>query len=174
MKIVEIRRHSIRHSGGDHLSQEGVALARKVGQGIGPFDYVAASALPRAFETAIAMGFSVHEQNELMNTYGGAVEREAPWPMPFFHYSEVVKQNGAAARYAYQLMDYYTAILNRIPQGGSTLIINHGGVVELGVVACLPDVDFSTWGDAVSYCEGARLFWDDGKFVSGEVLRVSK
>jgi hypothetical protein len=149
-------------------------LARKVGQGIGPFDFVATSALPRAFETAIAMGFSVHEQNELMNTYGGAVEREAPWPMPFFHYSEAVKQDGAAARYAYQLMDYYTAILNRIPQGGSTLIINHGGVAELGVVACLPDADFSTWGDAVSYCEGARLFWDNGRFVSGEVLRVSK
>lgn len=174
MKILEIRRHSIRQSGGDHLNQEGVALARKVGQGIGPFDFVATSALPRAFETAIAMGFSVHEQNELMNTYGGAVEREAPWPMPFFHYSEVVKQDGAAARYAYQLVEYYTAILNRIPQGGSVLIINHGGVVELGVVACLPDVDFSTWGDSVSYCEGARLFWDDGRFVSGEVLRVSK
>ncbi|HNF94355.1 MAG TPA: phosphoglycerate mutase family protein [Anaerolineales bacterium] len=172
MKILEVRRHSIRHAGGDHLSQAGVALARNVGQNIGPFDFVSTSTLPRAFDTAIAMGFAVNEQNPLMNTYGGAVEREAPWPMPFFHYSEIVKQAEAAAKYAHDLMDYYLGILNHIPQGGSALVVNHGGVVELGVVACLPDADFSAWGDAVEYCEGARLFWDGGKFVNGEVLRL--
>ncbi|MFN8399267.1 MAG: hypothetical protein U0X74_04570 [Anaerolineales bacterium] len=173
MKILEVRRHSIRHAGGDHLSQAGVALARNVGQHMGSFNFVATSTLPRAFDTAIAMGFAVNEQNPLMNTYGGAVEREAPWPMPFFHYSEIVKQEGAAAKYAHELMAYYLGVLKQVPSGGSALIVNHGGVVELGVVACLPDADFSAWGDAVEYCEGARLFWDDGKFVNGEVLRVT-
>lgn len=172
MKILEVRRHSIRSAGGDHLSQSGIELAQKVGQGIGPFNFVATSALTRAFETAVAMGFAVTEQNELMNTYGGAVEREAPWPMPYFHYSEIIKQEGAASQYAFRLMDYYLGILERVPQGGSALVINHGGVVELGVVACLPEVDFSTWGESVDYCEGARLFWDAGRFVNGEVLRV--
>ncbi|MCQ3936087.1 MAG: hypothetical protein DPW18_03450 [Chloroflexi bacterium] len=174
MKIIEIRRHSIRSLGEDHLNQKGVALARSVGQGLGPFDFVATSMLPRAYETAIAMGFAVHEQNELMNTYGGAVEREAPWPLPFYHYSEIVRQEGAAAQYAYRLMDYYMDILGRIPEGGSALVVNHGGVVELGVVACLPQTDFLPWGDPADYCEGARLFWEDGRFVSGEVLRVAK
>ncbi|MBI3168237.1 MAG: histidine phosphatase family protein [Chloroflexi bacterium] len=174
MKILEVRRHSIRSMGGDHLSQKGVALARKVGQGIGPFDFVATSTLPRAFETAVAMGFAVTEQNELMNTYGGAVEREAPWPMPYFHYSEIVKQEGMASQYAHQLKGYYLDILERIPQSGSALVINHGGVVELGVVVCLPEADFSDWGDSVDYCEGARLFWDDGHFTHGEVLHVPK
>lgn len=174
MKILEVRRHSIRSVGGDHLNQKGVALARKIGQGMSPFDFVATSTLPRAFETAIAMGFAVTEQNELMNTYGGAVEREAPWPMPYFHYSEIVRQRGAAGGYAHQLRDYYLEILERVPQGGSVLAVNHGGVVELGVVACLPETDFSGWGDAVDYCEGARLFWGDGQFTHGEVLRVQK
>lgn len=174
MKILEVRRHSIRSAGGDHLNQHGVALARRIGKDIGPFDFVATSTLPRALETAIAMGFAVHEQKELMNTYGAAVEREAPWPLPFFHYSEIVKQDGAAARYAYQLVDYYTTIMGNLAEGGSALLINHGGVVELGVVACLPEVDFLPWGDSVDYCEGARLFWDDGRFVSGDVLRVQK
>ena len=81
---------------------------------------------------------------------------------------------GAASRYAYQLMAYYVGILERIPLGGSALIINHGGVVELGVTACLPKMDFSNWGESVDYCEGARLFWDDGQFTRGEVLRVQK
>jgi broad specificity phosphatase PhoE len=172
MKILEVRRHSVRHTGGEHLNQKGVLLARKVGQGIGPFDFVATSALPRAFETAIAMGFAVTEQNELMNTYGGAVEREAPWPLPFFHYSVIVKQGQAAAEYAQRLADYYADVLNHIPDGGSALMVNHGGVVELGVVACLPDADFSTWGESVGYCEGARLFWDAGRFLRGEPLRI--
>jgi len=171
MKTLEIRRHSIRAPGGDHLSQKGIELARNVGLGMGPFDFVATSTLLRAFETAIAMGFAVTEQNELMNTYGGAVEREAPWPMPYFHYSEIVKQEGAAGKYAHQLMDYYLSILDRIPQGGSALVVNHGGVVELGVVACLPEVDFSSWGEAVGYCEGVRLYWND-KFIRAEELRV--
>lgn len=174
MKILEVRRHSIRQTDGDHLNQNGISLARKVGQGIGPFDLVATSTLPRAFETAIAMGFAVTEQNELMNTYGGAVEREAPWPMPYFHYSEIVKQNGAASQYAYHLMDYYMSILDRVSQNGSALVVNHGGVVELGVVACLPDADYQEWGDPAGYCEGARLFLDDGRFTRGEVLRVQK
>jgi broad specificity phosphatase PhoE len=174
MKILEVRRHSIREMGGDHLNQKGVSLARKIGQGIGPFDFVATSALPRAFETAIAMGFAVNEQSELMNTYGSAVEREAPWPLPFFHYSEIVRQGGIAARYAGELQDYYAGIMGRLSEGGTALIVNHGGVVELGVTACLPETDFSKWGEAVSYCEGARLFWENGKFVSGEVLRVEQ
>src|SRR5512145_3096920 len=79
MKTIEIRRHSIRSKPGDHLNQQGVTLARLVGQNLGPFDRVITSTLPRAFETAIAMGFAVDEQNALMSSYGNAVEREAPW-----------------------------------------------------------------------------------------------
>ena len=56
MKILEVRRHSIRSPLSDHLNQTGVTLARLVGQNIGPFDRVVTSTLPRAFETAISMG----------------------------------------------------------------------------------------------------------------------
>lgn len=173
MKIIEIRRHSIRVAGGDHLNQQGIALARSVGQGMGPFHYVATSELTRALETAVAMGFPVNEQSPLLNTYGGDVEREAPWPLPFHHCAEIVRQDGAAARFAWRLADYYQMILDRIPDGGSALVVNHGGVLELGVVACLPDADFSSWGESAGYCEGARLFWEGGRFTRGEVLRVS-
>ena len=173
MKILEIRRHSMRSTSGDHLNQTGVTLARLVGQSMGPFDRVVTSTLPRAFETAIAMGFAVDEHKELINTYGSTVEKEAPWPQPFNNYAEIVKQEGAAARYAQKLAKYYASIMEFISEGRSALVINHGGVVELGIVGCLPDYDFSSWGDPVDYCEGARLYWDD-KFVRAEVLRVNK
>jgi hypothetical protein len=173
VKTLEIRRHSIRSPLGDHLNQAGVTLARLVGQNIGPFDRVVTSTLPRAFETAIAIGFAVDEQNELMSTFGGAVSTEAPWPQPFYYYSEIIKQEGAAAIFAKKLTKYYAGVIEFISEGRSALVINHGGVVELGVVGCLPDSDFSTWGDSVDYCEGAKLYWDD-QFIRAKVLRVSK
>ena len=173
MKTLEIRRHSVRSQPGDHLNQTGVTLARLVGQNIGPFDRVITSTLPRAFETAIAMGFAVDGQNELMSSYGSNVEREVPWPQPFDMYAEFVKRGSAAAKYAQKLAKVYRGIMEYIAEGRSALVINHGGVVELGVVECLPDVDFSTWGGPVNYCEGARLYWED-KFIRAEVLRVNK
>lgn len=173
MKTLEIRRHSIRSQPGDHLNQSGVVLARLVGQNIGPFDHVVTSTLPRAFETAIAMGFAVDEQVDLLNTYGHAVEKEAPWPLSFADYAGIIQLGGAAAKYSRRLKKFYGGIMEQIEDGRSVLVVNHGGVVELGVVGCLPGVDFSTWGGSVEYCEGARLYWDDGTFVIGEVLRIS-
>jgi broad specificity phosphatase PhoE len=171
MKILEIRRHSIRSPSSDHLSQSGVALARLVGRNIGPFDRVVTSTIPRAYETAIAMGFAVDEQNELMNTYGGLVEKEAPWPQPFNNYADIIKQEGAAARYAKKLMKYYSSIMESIAEGRSALVITHGGVVEIGVIGCLPEHDFSSWSNSAGYCEGARLYWDD-RFIRAEELRA--
>ena len=163
----------MRANPGVHLSQQGVTLARLVGQNIGPFDRVVTSTLPRAFETAIAMGFAVDEQNELMNTYGDAVEREAPYPLSLAGYAEVVKKGGVAARYANKLMDVYTKLANFISEGRAALVVNHGGVAELGAVACLPNGDHVKWGSHFEYCEGIKLFWEDGKFVQAEIVRVS-
>ena len=173
MKTIEIRRHSIRLKPGDHLNQSGVSLARLVGQNLGPFDRVITSTLPRAFETAIAMGFAVDEQNELMSTYGSDVEREAPWPLSCAGYAEVVRKGGAATRYATQLVVVYTKLVDYLADGRAALVINHGGVAELGAVACLPEADHFAWGSHLEPCEGIRLFWEDGKFVDAEVLRVS-
>jgi broad specificity phosphatase PhoE len=175
MKILEIRRHSIRDQGGDHLNQNGVTLARLVGQNIGPFDRVITSEYARAFETAIAMGFAVDEQVEILSTYGEYdVDKEVPWPQTFSVYATAMKANGDAAKYARKLAKYYESIMGSIAESRSALTVHHGGVVEIGVVACLPETDFKPWGGHIDYCEGARLFWEDGKFVKGEVLRVSK
>src|SRR5262245_19027428 len=173
MKTIEIRRHSIRQKPGDHLSQQGVTLARLVGQNLGPFDRVVTSTLPRALETAIAMGFAVDEQNELISSYGTAVEREAPWPLSLAGYAEVISAGGAAAKYANQLAAVYTKLANFLADGRAALVVNHGGVLEMGAVACLPKADHIAWGSHFEYCEGIRPFWEDDKFVNAEILRVS-
>ena len=173
MKTIEIRRHSMRSKPDAHLSQQGVMLARLVGQNLGPFDRVVTSTLPRAFETAIAMGFAVDEQIELMSTYGDDVGLEAPWPLSLAEYSKAVGKAGAAARYANQLAGAYRQLAGYLDEGRAALVVNHGGILELGAIACLPNADHEMWGPHFDYCEGIRLFWNDGKFVDGEILRVA-
>ena len=173
MKTIEIRRHSIRSKPGQHLSQQGVTLARLVGQNLGPFDRVVTSTLPRAFETAIAMGFAVDEQNELMSSYNESVEWEVPWPITLQEYAKAVRKDGAAARYAFQLVDVYHRLVDYLADGRAALVVNHGGIAELGAVACLPHADHPSWGSHFECCEGIRLFWNDGKFVDAAILRVS-
>lgn len=173
MKTIEIRRHSIRSKPGQHLSQQGVTLARLVGQNLGPFDRVMTSTLPRAFETAIAMGFAVDEQNELMSSYGEFVESEVPWPATPQQYAKAVRKDKAAARYANQLVEVYHQLVDYLAEGRAALVINHGGVLELGAVACLPQADHESWGEHFDYCEGIRMVWENRKFVDAEILRVS-
>jgi broad specificity phosphatase PhoE len=173
MKTIEIRRHSIRSKPGQHLSQQGVTLARLVGQNLGPFDRVVTSTVPRAFETAIAMGFAVDEQNELMSGYSHAVEMEAAWPLSLGQYAKIIQKGGAAARYANQLVDVYRQLADYLADGRAALVINHGGIVELGAVAAVPNADHAQWGPYFECCEGVRLFWADGTFVNAEILRVS-
>jgi broad specificity phosphatase PhoE len=174
MKTIEIRRHSIRSHSGQHLNQSGVSLARLVGENLGPFDRVVTSTLPRAFETAIAMGFAVDEQVELMSTYGADVEREVPWPQTFAAYAKAVRRRRFAAQYANELAEYYARLAEYLAEGRAGLVINHGGIVELGITAAFPDANYESWGEAAYYCEGARLFWEDGRCVNAEVLRVSR
>ena len=119
------------------------------------------------------MGFAVDEQNELMSTCGHDVEREASWPLSCAGYAEAIRKDGAAARYANQLVAVYTKLADYLSEGRSAMVVNHGGVAELGAVACLPDVDHFAWGSHFEPCEGVRLFYEDGKFVKAEILRVS-
>jgi broad specificity phosphatase PhoE len=172
VKTIEIRRHSKRSIVGVHLSQEGITLARRIGQYIGPFERVLTSTLPRAFETAIAMGFAVDEQVELMSAYDDLVEHEVPWPQDFVVYAKAVRRDKAAAHYAKKLAGFYAELAATLMENSAALVINHGGIVELGVVATFPNAEYESWGVPVDYCEGARLFWQDGMFVGAEVLRV--
>jgi len=52
------------------------------------------------------------------------------------------------------------------------LVVNHGGVVEMSAVACLPDTDYKSFDGPAGYCEGVRLFREKKGFVRAEILRV--
>lgn len=172
MRVIEHRRHAMRDKPNPHLTQAGVTLARHVGEGMGDFAYVVTSTLPRAYETAIAMGYAVHEQRELLASMPAAVDRELKHPMPFAAYADVLRRGGAAARYAAELAALLRELIENVQEGAAVLIVSHGAIVELSAFGALPNADLSAWGGEIDYCEGVRLFYEQGAFVRGEVLRV--
>jgi broad specificity phosphatase PhoE len=175
MRYFEVRRHAMRVKPGDHLSQVGVTLARKVGDTMGSFALVVTSDVPRAFETAIAMGYAVDEQlHGLAEEMGAAVEQEVAWDASFAAFARAVALGRAAADYAQRQADLWRSIISKIPDGASALAISHGGIVEAGAIGCLPDYDHASWGGACGYCEGVRLEFDGEKFVSAEILSVKQ
>lgn len=64
-RFLEVRRHSIRSLSSQPLSPAGVDLARRVGSQRGHFERVVTSTLPRAFETAIAMGYLASKKSPM-------------------------------------------------------------------------------------------------------------
>ncbi len=172
MRFLEVRRHTIRAKPGQHLSQAGVTLARQIGETMGPFDRVIASAAPRAFETAIAMGFAVDEQLEQLGLAINSPDNALPWPESFAGAARAIQEGGGAAVVAHDQADEWRSIVTALPDGGHALVIGHGGIIELGAVACLPNADHASWGPACECCEGIRLAFDGKDFIGAEILRV--
>lgn len=172
MRTLEVRRHSERQKPGAHLNQAGVALARRVGASLGPFARVVTSDKPRAFETALAMGFAVDEQLEGLGELGAGFTDEVAWDAGFAAIAAALRQEGAVARYARKLLKLWSSLAETVPPGQALLVVSHGGIVECGAVAALPAADHAAWGGPLGLCEGVRLSFVSGRFTAGEVLRL--
>ncbi len=173
MRWLEVRRHSLTKKGpgrgmGTQLSMAGVAFARRVGAGSGPFDRVVTSTVPRTTETAVAMGFAVDETVEMASVVlPDRVEHHAQWGWahPFAVYARLlVDVPEFAARVEVQRA-LWTAAVESVPEGGAALVVAHGGMIEPTAVACLPAADHRSWGPPMAHCHGVRLTYTDGRFT---------
>jgi broad specificity phosphatase PhoE len=179
MKTLEIRRHSLRKSGGgSQLSQAGVDYARTLGASLGPFAQVVTSVVPRARETAIAMGFAVDYELVTLITDDdlyAEMERSRWWEAdyPFAALARLMVTNGATWRYGHAMVALWRDILTAIPDGSAALVIGHSGDLEIALVACFPQADHAAWGGQFGICEGARLTFagDPAHFTAVELLR---
>lgn len=171
-RIIEHRRHTMRTKPGQHLSQDGVDLARRVGHDIAPCDLVVTSTIPRAFETALAMGFAVSSQTERLAQMPQG--KEVPWDSGFASHAACLRRYpaGVLATFAGALAAFHRDIANRLPDDGHALLVSHGGFIEASVVGCLPAFDYSDWGPACNYCEGVRLVFEGDTCIDGKLLRV--
>jgi broad specificity phosphatase PhoE len=182
MRTIEIRRHAYTKKGeqrgkGSHLSAEGVALARRIGARIGPFDWVLTSQVPRTLETALAMGFAVDEQLETLGDLPLEVWEEIghherwTWTDAFVHFARFVAQGGPAARMGQRQQQTWVQALAAVPEGGSVLIISHGRIIETGLVTCVPDGDFAAWGAPFQHGEGVQMTYGEGHFSNVQFRR---
>jgi broad specificity phosphatase PhoE len=179
MKTLEIRRHSIRKTGGgSQLSQAGVAYARTLGASLGPFAQVVTSVVPRARETAIAMGFAVdYELVTLASDEDMYLEMEhSRWweaSQPFTVLARLIAAQGSTWRYGHAIVALWRDILTAIPEESAALVIGHSGELEIALVACFPEMDHTGWGKPFGVCEGARLRFagDPAHFTTVELLR---
>lgn len=181
MRFLEVRRHTMRVKPGQHLSQAGVTLARHVGETLGPFDRVYTSTIPRAYETAIAMGFAVTAQIAALGEMGEAANKafEAAdgvfrWDAGFAHFAELLRQGGPAADFMQEQSRLWRAFVEDLPDGGRVLVVTHGGFVEAGTVTGLQEQDAAHWGWAIDYCEGVRLTYGEQGFVQAVVQRMNR
>ncbi len=173
MRSLEIRRHTHRYVPQPHLSQIGVDLARHAGEGLGRFDRVVTSTVPRAFETAIAMGYAVDEQIEQLGLMSDDVTAIIPWDAGYAAWLQAAQTHAAVAQYAQAMADLLRSMVRTLPDGGRGLAISHGGIVEACTIGCLlPHGRVS--GAACGYCEGARLTFDGKAAVRVDLLRVEQ
>lgn len=179
MKTLEIRRHSLRKAGGgSQLAQAGVDYARKLGATMGPFAQVVTSVVPRARETALAMGFAVdYELVTLADDEAMYAEHAAnQWwnaAQPFAALAAIIATQGATWRYAHGLAAVWRDIMTGLPDETAALVIGHSGELEAALVACFPHANHAEWGQPFGLCEGARLAFagEPARWTTVELLR---
>jgi hypothetical protein len=94
------------------------------------------------------------------------------WPAPYRHYADLLQRSSTLATVAEAHRDIWTRVVQTVPDGAAALLIGHGGGIEPGLVACLPDADHESWGAPFTHCDGARLSFEDARFVGIQFQRV--
>lgn len=162
MRYLEIRRHAFTKKGADrgrgsHLSQEGVAAARRVGAQIGPFAPLVSSDAHRTLETAIAMGFAVNDVTPFGAGYLGVVEHhdQWSWPSPYLRYRVLLATDATLAAAAAQELGLWRSVVAQVPDGESGLIVSHGGAIEPTLGPALPECDHEAWGQPFADLDGS-------------------
>lgn len=172
MRSIELRRHSHRDPGAPHLSKLGRLLAERIGHGSGPFDRVVTSPVPRAVETAEAMGLRIDARSPVFATLDPAAESAVGPLATWAECAVAIARHPPVARNGATLSEELDRLVRELPEGGRALVISHSVVVELGTVATVPAVPFTEWGPLAGYLEGARLTHDGDRFSAAELLRV--
>ncbi|HEV2519968.1 MAG TPA: histidine phosphatase family protein [Thermoplasmata archaeon] len=172
MRFLEIRRHSLRDRPSEHLSPEGIALAREVGRACGPFDRAYSSPHPRALETLREMGGPTPTVLEEWADLGDAVSREIDWPAPFSRYAVLLGRDSAVARKGRQLIEAVEGIVRELPEEGTGVLVTHGGFPEIVSVTLFPEEDHRGWGGPIRCLEGARIAFRAGRPDAVTVRRL--
>jgi broad specificity phosphatase PhoE len=172
-RLLEIRRHAERTKPGQHLSRAGIDRACIAGVSGLPIARVVTSPSPRAVETAVAMGYPVDHEESVLQSFGAAIAALIDWNVGFANWQQGVAESPVLAAFATLQAAIWRQVLTDILPGQAALIVTHGGMIEAGVMAMAPALDWSVAGDALDYVEGVRLWFHDDRCVNVIVLRFN-
>lgn len=165
MKTAVVLRHAERQDRSNnqsHLSQEGIAQARQAAVAFARFDLVVTSPLPRAFETAIAMGFAVSRTHASLQDIGDLILRQVNWDAGYRAWAKAARSTPAVKAYVDYLGSLLGGWLEDVPGGGSLLVVAHGGSVEAMAAALCPEADWAAPGASAGYAEGFTAAIEEG------------
>ena len=175
MPVIDHFRHSMRTPPEEHLTHEGVLRARRVGERLGEYDFVASSEYPRAIETAIAMGYGVDRYYAMLGSMMLADdELDLSITLTWQAVLEAYRLGGLALHAAICHADLLRSIAASVPPEGRALVVSHGGVIELGGVGLLPELDYVSWGAACERCEGVRITFEGSRCVDARLMRLEE
>jgi broad specificity phosphatase PhoE len=171
-RTLEVRRHSIRDRHSAHLNQTGVDLARTLGVSLPRFSRVYTSPIQRAVETALAMGYAVSEEIDVLGLPDdNGLMFELEQIKRFRDAGRLIRTGQHVPILAAALGQFAQMALADLADGEAALAVSHGGIVEVFGLACAPDADPLALGDGISFCEGVRLTQVNG-VTRLTVLRV--
>lgn len=172
MKTLEIRRHAMRDKPGARLSAAGTDLAHFAGSYMGQYDRVITSEHPRAFETAIAMGYKVDGYKEGLGHLPQNILEKLNWPNSLQAISIVTLADPDCVEFSVRQASLWHACLNNMQEESRSLIISHGGIMELGALGCLHPTLHVPEEDPFGYCEGLNLTYEGSTCTSVEFIRM--
>jgi broad specificity phosphatase PhoE len=157
MKTAVVLRHAERRDRSDnlsHLSQEGIEQARAAGSAFQRFDLVVTSPLPRAYETAIAMGFAVTRTHASIQDIGEPILRQVNWSDGFAAWAAAYRTIAVVRSYSDYIVSLLRGWLAEVAEGGSLLVVSHGGIVEAMAAGLRPEADWVEPAVSAGYAEG--------------------
>ena len=175
MRVLEVRRHSLRDPYSGHLSAAGVELARATAPTLGSPGRVVTSEKVRAIETAEALGLRVDRTIRELGQVPDEVQAivDEAHPTSFAGYVTLVERNRVVRDFAAVQVALWRTEIDPLAEGGRVLIVSHGGIIELGAASAAPDAARG-WGLPLSVLEGVRLYWEVGRCRRAEVLRLAR
>lgn len=157
MKTAVVLRHAERQDRSDnasHLSPLGIEQARKARSGFERFDMVVTSPLPRAVETAVAMGFAVTRTHPGIQEIGERILDHVGWNEGYTAWAAARHEVPVVHSYVEYVGSLLGDWLEELPDGGSLLVIAHGGIVEALATGLCGDASWTTPGASAGYAEG--------------------
>lgn len=184
MKWVELRRHSLVDKE-KNLTPDGIDLAKWVRAQLSlNYDVYICSPLVRCQQTMEAFGFKKYEVDEAFIVLAG--ERLKPI-MP--RVDEIIEEKGVGLLEAFfqvpealevieerggECLEGIRRVARDLPEGGSALVVSHGGTIEPAALLAKGTWDLEAIGGPLKECEGIIFKFEGDEIIDIYTARIKR